>query len=239
MVSGQLKGYDDESEDDEPVPDNIDVATDEIYHSISSLFRLTIVVQNIASRDRMERMEKIDMSAYEPFDLSHVREKHPLKKDGEYLLERLGKANTKRRQFLEYNKKHHEKLVGLRSDDMPKTDDPSSRSQAEGDKEYRIGFHEQDYMSEAHSSTMRTTVSTVYEDKNMSFGMTDADDFDSDNRSDTGFSQTSYASSSGSAMGSSSKLRAPPPPNKYDGEPFECPYCFQIVSGIENPTSWQ
>jgi hypothetical protein len=122
---------------------------------------------------------------------------------------------------------------------MPKRNDPKSQSEAEGDKEYSIGFHEQDYMSEA-PSTMRTTVSTVYED-NMGFGMTEGDDFDSDNRSDTGFSQTSYASSSGSAMvgKSSSKLGAPPPPNKYDGEPFKCPYCFQIVSGIENPSSWQ
>jgi hypothetical protein len=71
---------------------------------------------------------------------------------------------------------------------MPKRNDPNSQSQAEGDKEYSIGFHEQDYMSEA-PSTMRTTVSTVYED-NMGFGMTEGDDFDSDNRSDTGFSQT-------------------------------------------------
>jgi hypothetical protein len=54
MVSGQLKMPEhndcDSEEDDEPVKDDIDVATDEIYHSISALFRLT-VVQNISSRD--------------------------------------------------------------------------------------------------------------------------------------------------------------------------------------------
>jgi hypothetical protein len=186
----------------------------------------------------MERMERIDVTAYETFDVNHVREKHLFIKDGEYLLERLGKANTKRRQFLKYNEKHHEKLVGRRPDERAQTDDPNMESQAEGVKEYSIGFHEQDYMSEAPSSTMQTTVSTVY-DQDLRLGTSDGDDFDSDNRSDTGFSQTSYASSSGSAMGSFSKLRVPPPPNEYDGEPFECPHCFQIINGIVNPTSWQ
>jgi hypothetical protein len=63
------------------------------YSSLRLLFKTS-------RRDRMERMKKIDILAYEPFDLNHVREKHPLKKEGEDLLERLGKANTRRKQFL-------------------------------------------------------------------------------------------------------------------------------------------
>jgi hypothetical protein len=80
--------------DDEP-EDVITASTDEIGHSIASLFRLTVGIQNLSSRDRMERMEKIDMSVYETFDINHVRDKHLLGEEDNYLLERLGKANTK------------------------------------------------------------------------------------------------------------------------------------------------
>jgi hypothetical protein len=32
----------------------------------------------------------------------------------QYLIERLGKANTKRRQILKYNEEHHERIVSRR-----------------------------------------------------------------------------------------------------------------------------
>jgi hypothetical protein len=81
----------------EPEEDVVEASTDEIWHSISSLFRLTVVIQNLSSRDRLERMEKIDMSHFKNSDIGHVRDKFQLKKEGDYLSERLGKANTKRR----------------------------------------------------------------------------------------------------------------------------------------------
>lgn len=91
-----------------PQEDVLDAATDEIHHSISSLFQLTAIIQNLSSRDWLERNEKIDMSCFEFFDINHVRDKFKLTQDGDYLIERLGKANTKRRQLL------HDKMVGRR-----------------------------------------------------------------------------------------------------------------------------
>jgi len=61
-----------------------------------------------------------------------------------------------------------------------------------------------------------------------------------DQESDTGQSRTSYASSY--ADNSSYNLSVPNPPNTEDndsdGEPFECPYCRDIVS-IRNERSWK
>jgi hypothetical protein len=57
---------------------------------------------------------RIDVSYFEKSDISHVRDKFQLKKEGDYLLYRLEKANTKRRQLLKYNEKHHETIVGRR-----------------------------------------------------------------------------------------------------------------------------
>lgn len=58
------------------------------------------------------------MSHFETPDINHVRDKFQLTKEGDHLSERLGKANTKRRQLLKYNEMHHEKLVGRRPDDI-------------------------------------------------------------------------------------------------------------------------
>jgi hypothetical protein len=192
------------SADEPPEEDVVDAATDEICHSVALLFRLTVAIQNLSSRYRMERMERIDKSAYESFDISHIREKHPLSEEGKYLTERLGKANTKRRQLLEYNEKHHKKIVGRRTEKGKEKEDVEEdyapiQTEAE---EPPLDFHEHDYISEAATSTMQTETSTVYESPFSAFHTRGTDDFNADNVSETGYSQTSYASSSGSALGS-------------------------------------
>ncbi|KAI5794614.1 hypothetical protein FPQ18DRAFT_377255 [Pyronema domesticum] len=50
--------------------------------------------------------------------------KYQLGEDYQYLIKRLGKANTKRRQLLRYHNEHHEKIVGRRVavDDTASTD---------------------------------------------------------------------------------------------------------------------
>jgi hypothetical protein len=179
--------------EDEPDEDVITASADEIGHSISSLFRLTVGIQNLSSRDRMERIEKIDVSAYEPSDINHVKEKHRLGEDDNYLLERLGKANTKRRQLLKYNEKHHEKLVGRRREDTRNRNDGDSN---DGDEvgnqgaerknvevQDMIGFDEDDYTSGEASTTMQTTISTLYE--NYGPDSFENDQLDDDARSET------------------------------------------------------
>jgi hypothetical protein len=104
-----------------------------------------------------------------------------------------------------------------------------------------IRLSQRDYMSQIASSAWETSASTVREE---GFSLSSfmnrfrSNESDDDNQSESGFSQTSYATSSGSTR-ESGKLRVPPPPNNYDGETFECPYCFRIVNDITNRNAWQ
>jgi hypothetical protein len=61
-------------------------------------------------------MERIEIGHFEKFDIEHIGNKYRLEIDPEhhYLIECLGKANTKRRQTLKYNEEHHERIVGRR-----------------------------------------------------------------------------------------------------------------------------
>ncbi|KAI5810787.1 hypothetical protein BZA77DRAFT_391263 [Pyronema omphalodes] len=107
---------------------------------------------------------------------------------------------------------HHDKIAGRRKDDTGNPGNTDSTAGAEADH--------QDEKGEG-STTMQTTVSTVHEG-NVPGGFENHEP-DDDARSDTGFSETSYATSAGSSF-SSDKLRVPPPPNGYSDEPFQCPY---------------
>ncbi|KAI5810619.1 hypothetical protein BZA77DRAFT_347632 [Pyronema omphalodes] len=238
---------DPDSSDDEPEEDVITATADEVGHSISSLFRLTANIQNLASRDRMERIERIDVSAFGPYDINHIRDKYGLPEDAQYLIERLGKANTKRRQLLKYNEQHHDKIAGRRRDvaghpgDTDSTaGDNADHQDVKGkgvDLQDVVGFAEEDYSVGEGSTTMQTTVSTVYEvNAPGSFEYHERDD---DARSESGFTETSYATSAGPTS-SSDKLRVPAPPNGYSDEPFQCPYCFKLVTNQgSNYMSWQ
>lgn len=166
-----------------------------------------------------------------------------------HLLQRLGKANTKRRQLLKYNEKHHEKIVGRRrsEDTRNRNDGDSNDGDEVGDQgaergsvevQDMIGFDEGDYISGKASMTMQTTVSALHEE-NYEPGSFENDQLDEDSRSETGYSQTSYATSSAGSTSSSNKLCVPPPPNGYTDEPFACPYCFRIVTDGGNTIAWQ
>jgi hypothetical protein len=132
-------------------------AVKEIGQVITCLYRLSITIQSPVSRDRLERMERIDMSHFERFDIEHVGNKYHLGEDSQYLIDRLGKANTKRRQLLKYDNEHHEKIIGRRIvfGDTGSTDGELDGSSGD------VG--EDDFFSEAPTD-MRTTVSTVYSD---------------------------------------------------------------------------
>ena len=80
-----------------------------INNIISCLYKFSITIQNPAPSDRLERCSKIDVSNLEFFDIQRVRENYPGAET--YLLERLGRANTKRRQLLKYHAKYHQKIA--------------------------------------------------------------------------------------------------------------------------------
>ncbi|KAI5792835.1 hypothetical protein FPQ18DRAFT_378220 [Pyronema domesticum] len=125
-----------------------------VKESAKSLLKDLNDVLEETSRDHLERMEKIDVSSFEPFDIAHVSNKYPLNTEQQYIIERLGKANSKRRQILKCHQDRHEKVVGLRVPTAGAVSADGSQG-VEG-----IDIDEHDYLSEAPSA-MHTIVSTV------------------------------------------------------------------------------
>jgi hypothetical protein len=76
---------------------------------ITSLFRLSMAIRNPAPNSQSMSTISIDKSFYEQHDIQHVKEKFP--GAPHYLVERLGRALSARRQYLSYREDHHQKLA--------------------------------------------------------------------------------------------------------------------------------
>ncbi|KAH6959362.1 hypothetical protein DER45DRAFT_259235 [Fusarium avenaceum] len=80
-----------------------------IGESINCLFRLSVSIHNPFPHDRLKKSSSTDASHFEPFDIDHVRTKFAMASDT--ITERLGKANSRRRQYFKYRELHHERLA--------------------------------------------------------------------------------------------------------------------------------
>lgn len=184
------------------------------------LMRLSLAIRNPAPHDQFKSSTKIDVSHFETYDIEHVRGKFP--SANEYLVQRLGKSISRRRQYLRYREEHRKKLVqGLEDEEVErqeKTEDGVVRLQIGLDD-----FRTEDIQSTVASSIPRAAkLSTSVEE------LENYEDFEES------LSQTSYASSAYDA----SKLRPPPLPEAgHDGEPFECPLCCRITS-VRQVQTW-
>lgn len=152
------------------------------------------------------------------------------------MVENLGKANARRRDYLKYREKHRGKLARVRSAD-------AVPDEAIGGIEERLGpakssadglsvFEQSATFSIAPASSMNDTKATTFIAP--SLATVDLEDWNiTDTRSEDGRSETSYATSTGET--GSNALSVPPPPVALDAEsPFECPYCYMI----QCPSSW-
>jgi RNA recognition motif-containing protein len=128
-------------------------------------------------------------------------------------VDRLGAAISRRRAALKYRERHHAKL----SKGIDRAGaEPVDKSVA-GDVDER---------RDAISTLLSQTVATDYEEPHIDYEET---------ASNSGVSATSYAPS---LWESSEKITVPNIPKEASyGKPFECPYCFFIVT-ISNRRSW-
>ncbi|OAL55260.1 hypothetical protein IQ07DRAFT_499938 [Pyrenochaeta sp. DS3sAY3a] len=76
---------------------------------ITSLFRLSVAIRAPAPNNQSKSPLIVDKSFYVPHDIQHVQEKFPT--CPEYLIERLGRAISGRRQYLSYRETHQQKLA--------------------------------------------------------------------------------------------------------------------------------
>ncbi|RSL54254.1 hypothetical protein CEP54_010007 [Fusarium duplospermum] len=98
------------SEEDLTDRDEVHMILEVISDSVSSLFRIAILVRRATTRDRFERALQASDLAFPPeFDIDYVREKHP-KIQQRSLSARLGGAIAKRRQLISYCRDHRSRL---------------------------------------------------------------------------------------------------------------------------------
>ena len=203
----------------------------DVVEVITCLLRLSMAIRNPAPHDQFMASGQIDTSNFESFDISHVQGKFPNAE--EYLITRLGKAISRRRQYFMYRDKHHKKVAHGIEDviEAPKAvAEPTGTEVAWTE----VAQTETAWTETAPTETNpeSTAASSIPLDMK---APTTYIDLDEDVYSEDGLSQTSYATSANE----STELRPPPIPKEaQDGKPFECPLCFMIIS-IGNSHSWE
>ncbi|MCJ1367248.1 hypothetical protein MMC16_006380 [Acarospora aff. strigata] len=170
----------------------------EVVTIINGLYQMSIMIRRPSRHDRLLRLSTIDKSSYETWDVKHVREKFPTADAA--IVERLGRAITRRRRYIEYDARHHKKL-GHGLDNIGRDDEGKA------------------------PTDFSKTIATEFEPYVMH----------EETSSNAGLSQTSYAPSLEENGGA---ITVPPPPKESaNGAPFECPYCYYLIT-VRGSHSW-
>ena len=204
-------GSDEESETSE-----LQSLLKDIRHITTSLYNTSTAIRNPVPRERLAKFTAIDVSHFTPLDIEHIRHKFP--GAPEYLIKRLGEANCKRRQLLQYYKDNHNKII--RYIDLPL---PLPAADT-GDKDNVIA-----------SSKSPATVPTA--PQSQATAIRPEDIVLEELGSDDDLSETVYATSTHEHI----NIQVLPPPNlgaAFRGEPFQCPYCCQIMK-VDTLHSWR
>ena len=229
-------------EDEEEELSDFEHSVLDITHIITCLYKLSIVIQNPAPKERLHKIARINVSYFEDWDIKHIKEKFCQEPQGDfrvanYLSERLGKANTKRRQLLRYYEAHHQKIAKHIDDPSPSkivhgpTSIPTPATTTVGsttvpediskDLERRTSLYTTTTDSQTTVPTIKVQLYPAIEDA----------------QGEDRLSQTSYATSTNNRM----RIRVPPPPDEieaFDSMPFECPYCFTITT-VKGRQDWK
>lgn len=205
----------------EPVSELRDLLT-AVANSITGLFKLSIILRNATPVDRYAKAAS--NGAYDShFDIDYVWHKYPYLRrtdsTNEWLIERLGKANTRRREYLKYRETHRKRLAFVPA--ASKLEEISERYPDQHappashiDDSARSGFK-----SDMSPSILASTTASAYVER------IHQEDYEIQ-------SMTSFALSLGREE--EGKLSIPPRPKGSENErPFECPYCctIQVVKG--------
>lgn len=155
-------------------------------------------------------------------------------RETQWLAEKLGKANAKRRQYLKYREKHREKLAR----DVDEAENPNGDApflalpKAPGQTLLQSVVQQFDETASTRfAPTLAPTTAST-------FIIPSLPEIETvDETSDAGQSQTSYATSVGEEA--AEELRVPPLPiDAQDERPFECPYCYTIQT-VKGSHSWK
>ena len=91
------------------LPSEVQLLRAAIGDSIQSLFKLSVAIRKPTLRDRYAK--DASLPTFDPlYDTAHIWEKFPKARDAPWLIERLAKANVRRRQHWQYQEYHRERL---------------------------------------------------------------------------------------------------------------------------------
>ncbi|KAK6851945.1 hypothetical protein PG995_012070 [Apiospora arundinis] len=210
--------------------------------SVGNLLRITVLIRKATPRDRFARALQGNNPFMDDFDIAYVAERYPklAKPDARWLCERLGRAITKRRQFLRYSRDHNRRIAG-HGDTAPAAQQRSSNP-AEHDVVFPTTM--------AHSATpsiasgMRTNYSGSYAAHTHASTKASTLDIAELRRVEENEAQDddtkSYISAGSSFQGiADATLHLPTLEEASHGsEVFECPICFDIQT-ITRESSWR
>lgn len=177
---------------------------------INCLFRLSVSIHNPAPHDRFRRSALTDTSHFEAFDTAHIGHKFPYANEG--IVKQLGKANSFRRQFFRYREEHHRKLAH--------------------------GLPDEDTEQPGRDDTKTVGVTTVASSLPQHLKTSNADVPGLENcgaRSEAGRTETSFAPSS---VPDGGRSRVPSMPGEAGQGPFECPFCYRMIS-VDTTKEWR
>ncbi|KAK5663802.1 hypothetical protein OQA88_5 [Cercophora sp. LCS_1] len=172
--------------------------TSNVADMIDCLFRLTVSIRNPAPHDRFSKRSRVDLSHYERFDVAYVRDFIPALPVAQ--AERLGKAITRRREYLAYRQSHHQKLSRGLEDGEDTADDQT-----------------------AAASTVASSLPPW--PKAPDAKPTDLGVIDEDQASETGGTETTVNSD----LATGDRPRIPPLPSDAYKGPFVCPFCNDMI----------
>jgi len=127
----------------------------ELSEVVNCLFRLSMSVRNPTGTQRYIKSAHIDISYYERYDVEYVEQKFPSAK--KYLVERLGKAISRRRQYLKYRDMHAAKIAQR----LDEEDTATARSETTATVLFDHSGRLEDSMSVASESSYATSVGSV------------------------------------------------------------------------------
>ncbi len=214
-----------------------------IVETVTSLLKLSVSIRRSTPRGRYARVASLSpldpslvasLSPLDPsFDINHVYEKYPRLRSRPWLVEKLGKAITRRRDFLRYRERHHEKLADSNvlsafkktldhHNPVPNKPGTHTISARGGPKMANVAS------SSADRSRLVSTIATTYI-------------ADSHNLLETvSHAGLSFSDITSVADGHDQEARPiPDPPKDSAGaKPFECPYCYTIQV-VRKPSHWK
>jgi len=177
------------------------ISTD-ISEVIDCLFRLSVSIRNPAPHDRFNNSTWTNTGEQARFYISHVREKFQGADDG--CIGRLGRANAHRRQYFRYREQHHEKLArGI------------------GDAHTNITS-----IDDALTSTVASSIPQKMKNNTPSENGPQGLDVIDEDKASIGGTETTV----GSSLVAGDRPRIPPLPKDAAERPFECPYCYMMIS---------